>query len=210
MLVTAYHTGGRYTAEAIRLAKSCDRFGVEVDIHVIPSRGNWYDNTRYKADFLRQRRRSVSGPILWVDCDAVVHADLGPHFDNLDADIAAHYLRGSEFLTGTLWLADTDPVRTMLDRWCNYNDIRLRSGRPRGGGQKNLAAVVASMQEKELRVHRLPPELCYIFDISRRVYPDAGPPVIEHLQASRENRPGREGDHPGRQRRIAELERWTG
>jgi hypothetical protein len=60
--------------------------------------------------------------------------------------------------------------------WINKNKKH-----PRTWDQKNLAAV---LKEVEHNACYLPPEYCWIFDLSKKRYGNLKP-VIEHYQASR-------------------------
>jgi hypothetical protein len=51
--------------------------------------------------------------------------------------------------------------------------------------QKNLDQAVS--ETTDLKIAELPPEYCFIFDLSRDYYGNRKP-VIEHFQASREKR----------------------
>jgi len=136
------------------------------------------------------RRERPDVPLVWIDADAVVWEDpaaLWP--DPADADFAAHRFRGRELLGGTTWWAATPAATRLLEVWQAENERR-----PATRDQHNLEAALRCVQTAGgLRARDLPPELCWIFDLSPRAYPDGGPPVIEHFQASREFRGGRGG-----------------
>lgn len=205
--IVAYYTEGTpYEQEAARLQRSCDALDAKISIRSYPDRESWLANVRIKPQFLLDCLREFPDqPLLYVDVDAVFHRipirELKHAF--ADVEIAAHFLRGKELLSGTLWLNGRPELTVeILRRW-----IGLDRERPRRSSQKNLQTVLQSMRGVIVR-DRLPAQYCYIFDISRQAYPDVKP-AIEHLQASRDfRRPGRAPD-PARARRIAELSRCT-
>jgi len=173
MLVCCFHTGGPYAAEAERLRASLQRLGLPHRIDVLASRGSWDENIWLTPEYIRDMLDATVGPVLYVDADAEFHAE--PVLDD-GYDVQVHYLsRGDELLNGTLWLANNDRVRSMVDEWL--------AEKPRGGWeQKALQRVLARRQD--LRVKRLGPEYCFIYDTSRALYPGVEP-IIEHHQASR-------------------------
>lgn len=209
--------GTPYEADAARLVASLQRFGIPHDVEGFADRGDWYANTAHKAEFIRGKRRRVRGPLLWLDADAVLHADVRPYFAGLvsDYDVAAHYFRSADgqqyqpdarrLLSGTLWLNDTPAALRLCLAWCKLNDLLRGEGYEQGGGQKNLWYLTTCHPRP--RVHDLPGGYCYVFD-KPWGYEPRTTPIIEHLIASRENRgPSKGTVHAGRQQRIAELDR---
>ena len=175
----------------------------------------WKNAVRQKpAVLLAARRRHPDDAILYVDADAFLHGDPWPWLYRVwSCDLACHWLRlpglPAELLTGTIYLPAASsrdvPVggamrtrRTaeILSVWqARDTDAALRknpdSPYPRQP-QKILRQILMEDRGTRYRTGELPPELCWIFDISSKAYGDRVP-VVEHLQASREYR------HPGRQ-----------
>lgn len=208
-VISYYSIRTPYVDEHQRMVESADRHGLRVVAVPFVDRGDWYRNTAYKAEMIRWARDTISGPLLYVDADAVFHGDPTPYMRGLATryDFAAHYFNGptvdSEMLSGTMWLADTQAAHEMIDRWVAENRKLQAAGQWVGGGQLNLANVVESFDG--LRVHKLPGRFCYIFD-KPWAYPEGEPRVIEHLQASRENRDRRGRVNEPRRQRIKELQ----
>ena len=203
-VISFYTSGTPYEGEADRLRKSCEVVGMAHHIVGRPPWGDWYANTHQKAQVIRELRAELRGPLLWVDADAVMRRNvtnaLIPLLD--DYDLGVHYFAGNELLTGTMLMADNTAVSNMLFKWCHYNATHESDV-----DQVTLAAVIESAGA--VRVCRLPPEYCFIFDLSAQRHPNVTP-AIEHLQASRENRYGFGcATDPARQRRINDLESVT-
>lgn len=196
-VVSYYSAGTQYEHEAARLVASLERADVP---HVVVPReveGDWYGRTAYKAAFMREMVEGIDGPVLWTDADSVFHRDPRAELAWLDQyDHAAHISFRGEYLSGTMFFNDSPAAYELVRRWDNYVRISRRQGDRKGGGQKKLAYVVQAMRDEgKLAFCNLPAEYCWICDTFPRQHPDREP-VIEHLQASRENR---EPDRP-----------WTG
>lgn len=172
MLVCCFHTGGPYAAEAERLRASLQRLGLPHRIDELPSRGSWDQNILITPEYIRDMLDSTVGPVLYVDADAEFHGV--PAFED-GYDVQVHYLSDRELLDGTLWLANNDTTRGLVDQWCS--EVRVGEWE-----QKTLQDILE--RRSDVRVNRLGPEYCYIFDTSRAFYPGVEP-IIEHHQASR-------------------------
>lgn len=234
MKIVAFYTRDTpYAVDARLLRASLERAGLDHSIVAVPDAGSWHTNTARKATFLLAQRRFHTGPLLYVDVDAFVHADPWPHVD-LSADFGAHFfagpargwvrtnvcpcVRGGEcdrehrLMSGTLYLGDTTGCRALLADWVSLNQARSAAGDPRGGGQRNLWLAWDAMRDR-LETARLPGRLCYVFD-KPWAYPKGEPIIIEHTIASRENRPTDAMDrgfwrrsHRPRQERVEQLRR---
>ncbi|MBW9064489.1 hypothetical protein JNB71_14265 [Rhizobium herbae] len=180
--IVAYYTRGtRYEREATRLMSSLANLGLPVALSAVDDTGDWLGNVRRKPHFLAARRRELTGPLLYLDVDAVVHADPWPYLRGYDGDCAVAGHHGVNFISGTILINDTDGAQAFLDRWCADQDTK-----PEAWDQHSLHDVVlANLQGAApgFAVDFLPPEMCRVFD---RTYSPPVIPVIEHLQASRE------------------------
>lgn len=172
MLTCCFHTGGPYRDEAERLRASLERCGVRYRIDEVPSRGSWDANVCITPEYIRDVMRGCSGPVLYLDADAVMHSV--PVFPD-GYDVQVHYLAGRELLDGTLWLANNAASRSLVDQWCEETTIGVWE-------QKTLQDILE--RRGDIAVNRLGPEYCCIFDTTRALHPGVDP-VIEHLQASR-------------------------
>lgn len=188
-MIVSFYTPGYYAQVANqRLLPSLRALGLDHDVREVFLGEGWAKRTQFKAEFLQHMRAEhIDQDLLWVDVDAVVHAD---PFETLRdgyqyCDLAAHYLRGEELLSGTLWMPAAG-MRTdeLLDEWRTVNE---RGGKE-AWDQRNLQAAIAELQQTgHLAIAELPPQLCFIHDTMRRLHPGVTP-IIEHFQASREVR----------------------
>lgn len=230
MIVIAYYTTGTtYVQEAQLLEASLERVGMEYQILEVPDQGSWDANVRQKANFIRDQRNLLRGPLLYIDVDAFVHKNCSAYFDELGkqgVDFAAHWFAGPgkghnftrdncaclqgkactkphRLLSGTLFFGDTKGARELLDIWIGLNDACRKNGWASGGGQRNLWALVTA-QARYLKTVDLPGRYCYVFD-KPQGYQKKEPQIIEHTIASRDNRGKKKLKTQGRKVRIQEL-----
>ena len=187
-VITSFYTEGTgYEQEADRLRKSLEALDdVEWFIDSVPNLGSWEKNASYKANFMRDMLDKFQRPVVWVDADAVVHS-YPALFDEIEADIAAHYLTWNEFgrvmegglRSGTLYLEPTEATNKLIKQWLENNQLKPNVSFP----QSNLHDAVE--QTPELRVYKLPREYCCIVGWAEHYHITA---VVEHFQASRKFR----------------------
>jgi len=114
---------------------------------------------------------------LYCDVDRYFHRDPWPGLAGLQCDVAVHYFKGVELLSGVVYVPAGPRRRELMERWAEMNEKY-----PHRMDQRNLQTLLA--QDKSFRVVRLPPEYCCIFDLQRRLTPDIDP-ICEQFQASR-------------------------
>jgi hypothetical protein len=207
-LIVSYYTAGSiYEHEALRMTRSAHRLGLPVDLHAVSDQGGWLANVRMKARFLLERRRRLRGPLLWVDADAFFHADPWPYLRGYDGDVAVSTDHSTRVASGTILLNDTPGAVKVLEAWAARSDAT-----PESWDQHSLEDVVKAHREAgaaaPYRIQYLPPSMCYVFDRTPKSVPTAAR-IIEHLQASREQRLGEGNDErnlASRRARVAELD----
>ena len=168
-----------YEKEAQELIANAQSFNLVPLVHKVPSRGNWEANCQIKAEVLAQTADQLSVPFLYVDVDArfAKYPVLFDYQLHKDYDIGLHFFRGSELLSGTIWINPTIETKGTLEEW------RLSNlERPKEWDQRNLQHIIN--KSPKLRILRLPCEYAFIHDLSERHY-GACDPVIVHYQASR-------------------------
>lgn len=201
--IVAFHTDDAiYRAEAERFARRLDALGLPYDITVVPPRDQWVENCAMKAEFLRDVRKRLRGPLLYLDVDSYVHADPWPYLSQYDGDAAAYVHQDGELIAACILLDDTAGTAWLLNQW-----VERQKQNPLEWDQKVLQAIVleqeANPEAQEISFQRLPPNLCYIFD---KQYPYLfGDVLIEQLQASREIKAPDGARTIGRRKRIEEL-----
>jgi len=197
-VVTAFYTTGtRYEAEAARLRASLDKLGLRHWIIGVEDRGSWAANVKQTPEFLLRAMRHWSGqPIVYVDADAVFwrRPDLFAELSPADHDIAAHYRAGQELLNGTLWLSNSPACERVIGTYWT-----LVVGNPKERNEQLF--LDRAIRELKPRVFQLPAAYCWIHDVMANDL-NGDEPVVEHLQASRE-----EGSSwlASRRKRLAEI-----
>lgn len=208
-LIVTFATPGPYAVELERLVRSLNGLGLLWVADVIPA-GTWIDAVRMKPrKLLEWRRRYPGADLLFVDADSVMHRDPWPACDELcrvpgrqAPDLGLHRFQDAELLTGTI-LMPGRATRTerLLDAWVFEDETAPDYHQP----QRVLNRLVTRTGSM-YRIAALPPELCWIFDLSVEQYGSNREIIVEHLQASREFRKGLETSPLHRRReRVVEL-----
>lgn len=205
-VLIAFHTPDPvYSGEAARFRKSVEKLCLQHEITEVPSRGSWVENCSRKPAWILGRRMAISGPLLYVDVDAVLHSDPWPYLSGYDGDVAVFVRENGNVASGTIWVNDTDGARELLTVWKQACDAD-----PTEWDQRVLQAIIERDERAvapRFNVQRLPVNMTFIFDKGHRhVY---GGVVIEHLQASRVDRAGTEVT-PSLERREARLRELGG
>lgn len=186
-LVIAYYTpGNQYEPLSENLKESCNNLQIPLFLKPTQDLGSWEKNTHYKANFIYECLNSYTQNLVYVDVDAVFRK-YPIIFDSLDCDIAYRTenfkWRRNEALSGTIFLNNNEKVKTLVKNWISINNSLPAIRRiPTTWEQANMQKAVQA--NPLIKYYNLPPEYTYIFDHTRRMYPDAEP-IIEHFQASR-------------------------
>jgi hypothetical protein len=194
-LIIAFHTPDEvYQAEANRLRKSLDALGLDYQISVVEPESNWVRTTLLKPTWIAPARKTLRGPLLYVDVDAYVHSDPWPFVADMEADMAAMVDASGQLYSGTLFIGDTIGAETILSEWVRGSKNRRDEdtgalGNTGDDGDQGVLKAIVEAEEAtstpRFSFGRLPPNLATIFD--RSVDYQVGPIAIEHLQASRES-----------------------
>lgn len=180
VFVNFYTMGRGYEDHAKRLAGSLERMGCAYDQCAIEQPGSWVRAQALKPGFLQRKlEEHFPHPIIWVDADAIIRQRPSLFFQWADEqrgpDIAVHYKGGEECLSGTVWLNQGEQTRKLLARW-----VEMQEENPDEWDQRHLEQAIA--EDEKLTLERLPATYCQIFDSMK----EAGEPVIEHYQHSRQ------------------------
>lgn len=189
LYVSYYTIGNGYEAEAAELVRT-------LDMHRLPHRvtgvrpgsengsWTWQRATQYKAEYIRDIKKShPDRAIVWLDADARV-VQRPRLFEWVKCDVAAHWYRNREFLSGTLYFGPGKATLAVVEKWVERNRARPWG---RCAEQRNLYEVLCA--RRDLTIVNLPPEYTWIDagsgnDMSARAY-GRRYPVIVHMQASR-------------------------
>jgi hypothetical protein len=180
-LFVAYYTPSPiYEEAAKKLEASLIALKLRYKISCYPSRGSWLLNTGFKPEFIYEMMcKNPDYDIVYVDADAIVRKH-PVYFDTFDGDIGVHYKNGEELLSGTIYLKNCEKVRTLITYWMSSQQHYATTW-----DQKVLNRVLGKFSRGlDIKVVDLPPTYTQIFDTMRKV----GDPVIEHFQASRQQR----------------------
>ncbi len=175
IMIAFYTFDTPYEKECELLVESCKKHGVPIETQGYPSTGSWVRNAALKSIFVSamMERHPKDARLVYIDVDARVRS-YPELFDTLDCDIAVHYRRGRELLSGTLFFKNTEAAHNLVKAWINH-----QRQNPTVWDQRTLQAVLKA--RPLVTVGTLPATYCQIFDSMR----GAGKPVIEHMQASR-------------------------
>lgn len=208
-IVAFYTTNSFYEQEKERLLTSVRYLGLKIICIAVEDTGSWVRNAGLKPGVLLEQRKTVRGPLLYVDVDAVFHRDPWPELLSIRSDIAVYYEKSGHLLSGTVLINDSPSALALLETW-----QKGCMNAPEIWDQLVLEQIVGHDTAKiapDYSITRLPVSFCWIFDNLEndpveQVY-------IEHLQASREAKKhrrflGRIGKRLQRRRdRIVEIER---
>lgn len=193
--VIAFHTPDEvYRAEAARLKSTLDRLGLAYHFFEVEPETNWVRTTLLKPMWMSEARENLSGPLLYIDVDAFVHADPWPYLGQYSGDMAALIYDTGELNSATIWINDTPGAVEILKRWVKKSDSRRDgdSGQLQQTGEDSDQSVLREIvseseraNDKAFAFQRLPDNLAHIFDGTHTGWL-VGPVLIEQLQASRE------------------------
>ena len=180
----AYYTDN-YEEEVIKLASSCQKFGIDADYVSVGGGYTWMQAVKMKPAFIMTMLNSLGNydGILYVDADAVFRA--APDWELFSTcHFAAHKFKRSrhhnvEMLTGTLYFANVPIIRDFVKRW----DI-LTAACETSTPEQDTLKIAFDYFHEDLSYWDFGPEYVFIHDDFKEIYPGVKP-VIEHFQASR-------------------------
>ena len=191
LIVSFYTTNYKKIAEKF-LLKSLKQQILPHYIKEVPEQGSWKKNTDFKAVFINQCLNQFSQNLVFIDADATINSDpilFKELSNNKDIDFGYHNLSWEthygrpndkgrfEFLSGTLYFANNDKIKTMVLEWIRNTQIYAPE-------QKALKQAIKS--SPDLNIFELPREYCYINSKPRgEVSQPLSKPIISHFQASR-------------------------
>lgn len=203
--IVGFHTADElYVEEARRMKVSIEALGLPLALTAIEPR-DWLASVQCKPAFLLEERKRLRGPLLYIDVDAVVHADPWPYLRGYDSDVALAGHQGEAIISGTVLINDTSGAVHFLEEW-----VAEQAKSPKLWDQHCLEKIAKRHRHGAdgVVVDYLPPELCCVFN---RKFSPPIIPLIEHLQASRERFHDSEDDKKkqnlsARRNRLAQLD----
>ena len=180
MKIISFYTEDPIYSECIKnMHQSLIDVGNDIDVYIAAIKpSDWSSATNYKPLFIQRCLREFKEPVLWVDADAIVRKPLD-YFKTLDCDMACHFRRGKELLTGTIYFQPTKNTFDLIDEW-----LLMIKNNPTKWEQRNLQ--IALCGKPSVRIEKLHAGYCFIFDIMRKTKEYTGDIYVEHYQKSRE------------------------
>lgn len=169
-----------YTKHALALKATAEIYNIDIVLEKV-SKDDWQKIIAFKPTFIAKMRRTLAGPLLYVDVDAIFKVDIKSDFKDISEDIAVHYFKNDYGLcSGTIYFNDTPAVNNLVELWVN------KMAAHRLWDQKVLEDLVNELVfSKLLKVRKLSAEYTFIYDLSAEEFPELKA-KIEHLQASRD------------------------
>lgn len=115
-----FYTDDQYKLAALRLKRSCDKFGIAFMMSEATDLGVWKKNCNQKPKHLLEAYDKCEGAIVCLDADCIVHEDptflREPH-PGVDAILWAGGVGRKYISSGVCWWGRTSIARAMLKRW---------------------------------------------------------------------------------------------
>jgi hypothetical protein len=184
-----------YENEIKKLKKSIDKFGYDSYIEGIENQGSWDANTKYKSRLLlnSMEKNPDTELFMYVDADGIIQREIP--LKEIDGDMSIHYkIRGRNgkwhkknptMLSGTIFYRNNDKIKNLFKIWHKLNRKNIIRAKgvyvARICDQRNLQNTINKSNIPGLKIQKLGPEYCKIFDIMDY----CKDPIVEHFQASR-------------------------
>nr|WP_272211814.1 hypothetical protein [Marinicella sp. W31]MDC2877702.1 hypothetical protein [Marinicella sp. W31] len=108
-----------YAVEVQTLEKSLQKQDMDYVIEGLPAKARWVENCAQKAVFVRSMANRLDESFWWLDADAELCSPL-PDLSADGVDIAAYATDGWSLNSGTVFFANTDGARRIVELWCCY------------------------------------------------------------------------------------------
>lgn len=178
----SFHTDDKLYSNHSRLLEfSAKKFNLNLQTTKVEA-SDWQKIIAYKSSFINDMRKEIEGKILYLDADAILHEDVTKYFLEINEDIGAHFFKGEELISSTIFINNTNSAKEIIEEWNNRMILS-----PNTWDQKVLQDLVLEWEKNgRITIKRLPENFTYIFDLSLEYYGSDVRPIIEHFQASRD------------------------
>jgi hypothetical protein len=115
-----FYTSPAYRQDAERLGRCCDFFGLPFVMIEGKEYGGWKRNCNQKPRLIDQFRNEISGPIVWLDADCIIHCAPTALLQERTEDAVlwqGGISSGIYVSSQVMWWNDTDNARAMVADW---------------------------------------------------------------------------------------------
>lgn len=170
-----------YRKHANLLMASSEKYDLNMNF-ISVKKNSWQEIIAAKPKYIKIFREKCEKPFLYLDADACICEDISKDFVDIKEDIAVHYFKDTELLSGTIYFNKGERVNNLLDEWVSRMEVS-----PDIWDQKILQSIIDEWEaESKISVKKISASYTYIYDLSRQVC--INQPKIIHLQASRDGR----------------------
>ena len=174
----------------MRLRESAHKYSVEIDMHPMPPFGSWAQGVMYKPQFIANKLLEIKNlgydGILWTDADSFFVRKV-PWLELEGAQLGYTRFQWSpahknEILTGTMYFANDDKVRALVDEWMKATPHYEHSDTP----EQDAFLMLMDRWKGHVLVKDLSSEWATINDpAALKLYPKGSIPIVVHNQHSR-------------------------
>lgn len=126
-----FYTDDNYLEIARRLERCCDFFNLPFQLIKGVDYGSWQKNCNQKPRLLAELRADISGPIVWMDADCVIHSKpaLFSETHSCDAILWRGGQSRDKWYIGSqvMYWADSPTARSMIDTWAKLSEAHADS-----------------------------------------------------------------------------------
>lgn len=186
----SYYSRDAYEAEAMKLRESAHKYSVEIDMLPMPPFGSWEQGVMFKPQYIANKLLEIKGlgydGLLWTDADSVFVRKV-PWSELEGAQLGYTRFQWSpnhknEILTGTMYFANDDKVRVLVDEWVRMTPNFKSSFTP----EQDAFAVLMDRWKGLVFVKNLSSEWATINDPeAKKLYDPKSIPIVMHNQFSR-------------------------
>lgn len=170
-----------YRKHANLLMASSEKYNLNMNYISIKKNG-WQEIIAAKPKYIKNFRERCEKPFLYLDADACICEDISQDFSDIKEDIAVHYFKDTELLSGTIYFNKGERVNSLIDEWVFRMEVS-----PDMWDQKILQNIIDEWEaDGKISVKKICASYTYIYDLSRHIC--INEPKIIHLQASRDSR----------------------
>lgn len=129
--IISYAMGRRYEKHYWQLQGWADRNKkYKTDFHILPEKGDYYANTRYKPSFILQMLEKYQAPVLWLDVDSIIKRDIGEYIGGDEIMAVRHETSGIKpYYACCLYFPYNESTLALVKKWkylCDNPDCGKR------------------------------------------------------------------------------------